>query len=294
MTDVSIVILTYKEAPEVLAACLAAVASSRSLRDRAGHLETCDYELIVVDNAGSLATKELVNELLPDAEYIANNINRGFAAAVNQGMRLATGRYVLLLNPDTVVPPDAIEQMVKHMDADTEVGIGSCIIRYPNGELQDSIRRFPRMIDQLLIMLKVPHFIRRVWSIDDYMMRDVDAFKTQDVDSIMGAFMMIRRSVIEKIGLFDERYFIWFEEVDYCKMAYDAGFKIRHYADVEIVHHKGHTFDQLATIRKQKWVRESMRKYFAKHHGVGPAMILWILAPLFIVLAYGAAVIKRG
>ncbi len=284
MTDVSIVILTYKEAPAVLTACLAAVQASTGV----------DREVIVIDNAANAATEKLVKEYLTDVTYKSNEENRGFAAAVNQGMKLAKGRYVLLLNPDTVIPADAIEKMVQHMDRDAEVGIGSCIIRYPNGELQDSIRRFPKMIDQLLIMLKVPHFIRRVRSIDDYMMRDVDALKTQDVDSIMGAFMMIRKEVIDKIGLFDERYFIWFEEVDYCKMAHDAGFKIRHYADVEIVHHKGHTFDQLATIRKQKWVRESMRKYFAKHHGVGSALMLWVLAPVFIVLAYGAAIIKRG
>ena len=284
MTDVSIVILTYKEEPNVLRACLAAVKNSTG----------SDYEVIVLDNAGNVATEKLVKEHLSDVTYLSNKANRGFAAAVNQGMKLATGRYVLLLNPDTVIPEDAIEKVVRHMDRDVDVGIGSCIIRYPNGELQDSIRRFPKMIDQLLIMLKVPHFVRRVRSIDDYMMRDVDALKTQDVDSIMGAFMMIRKEVIDKIGLFDERYFIWFEEVDYCKMAHDAGFTIRHYADVEIVHHKGHTFNQLATIRKQKWVRESMRKYFAKHHGVGSALLLWILAPVFIMLAYGAAVIKRG
>lgn len=291
MIDVSIVILTYKENPDVLRACLESLTRPGQASSRTSLVRD---EVIVIDNAGSVATAELVKEYLPDSTYLSNKINKGFAAAVNQGMKLATGRYVLLLNPDTVIPADAIERMVKHMDKDVDVGIGSCIIRYPNGELQDSIRRFPRMIDQLLIMLKVPHFMRRVKPIDDYMMRDTDALQTQDVDSIMGAFMMIRRSVIDKVGLFDERYFIWFEEVDYCKMAHNAGFKIRHYADVEIVHHKGHTFNQLATIRKQKWVRESMRKYFAKHHGVGSALLLWVLAPVFIVLAYGAAVIKRG
>ncbi len=288
MIDVSIVILTYKEAPEVLAACLGAVRASAPGGDSSRR------EVIIVDNSGSAATERLVHEYLPTATYLANAENRGFAAAVNQGMRLATGRYILLLNPDTVVPPDAIERMVQHMDADVDVGIGSCIIRYPNGELQPSIRRFPKLLDQLLILFKVPHVVSRLKAVDEYMMTDVDAMKTQDVDSIMGAFMMIRKSVIDEIGMFDERYFIWFEEVDYCKMAHDAGFKIRHYADVEIVHHKGHTFNQLATIRKQKWIRESMRKYFAKHEGWAATAVLWLLAPVFIALAYVTAVIKRG
>jgi GT2 family glycosyltransferase len=126
------------------------------------------------------------------------------------------------------------------------------------------------------------------------MMRDADPWKTQDVDSIMGAFMFIRRELLKTIGLFDERYFIWFEEVDYCKMATNAGYKIRHYADVTITHHKGHTFNKLATLRKQRWIRESLRKYMLKHHGKLPWLLLWLLTPIFILLAYIAAFIKRG
>lgn len=284
MTDVSAVIVTYKESPDVLRACFSAVASSRD----------CAVETIVVDNGGSPATQQLLAHVLPGATYVPNPENKGFAAAVNQGMKAASGRYILLLNPDTVIPDDAMARMVRHLDRDTEVGIASAVIRYPNGELQESIRRFPKLVDQILIMLKVPHVLRRVSSIDRYMMRDVDLLATQDVDSIMGAFMFIRREVIDRIGLFDERYFIWFEEVDYCKMARDAGFVIRHYGDVEIVHHKGHTFNQLATIRKQRWVRESMRKYMGKHHGMLAAAMLWALAPVFIGLAYLAAFVKRG
>lgn len=284
MIDVSIVLVTYKESPEVVRACLAAVAASTGVTT----------EVIVVDNGGSDATEQLIAGVVPKACHLKNTENRGFAAAVNQGMKIAQGRYVLLLNPDTVIPADALSRMAAHMDRDTDVGIGSAVIRYPNGQLQESIRRFPKLVDQLLIMLKVPHVLRRLPSLDRYMMRDADPLATQDVDSIMGAFMMIRRAVIAKIGLFDERYFIWFEEVDYCKMAHDAGFITRYYADVAIVHHKGHTFDQLATVRKQRWVRESLRKYMYKHHGPLPALVLWLLAPLFIALGYLAAMVKRG
>ncbi|MBI1908089.1 glycosyltransferase family 2 protein [Candidatus Uhrbacteria bacterium] len=284
MIDVSLVIVTYKEHPDVLRACFDAVAASRDVT----------VETIVVDNGGSEATKTLLAEVLPGAQYAPNPQNRGFAAAVNQGMRVAQCRYVLLLNPDTVIPDDALARMVRHMDRDTDVGIASAVIRYPDGRLQESIRRFPTLIDQVLILLKAPHVVRRLPWVDHYMMRDADPLATQDVDSIMGAFMMIRREVIDRIGMFDERYFIWFEEVDYCKMARDAGFRVRHYGDVAIVHHKGHTFDQLATIRKQRWVRESMRKYMAKHHGAATAAIFWVLAPMFIVLAYLAAFMKKG
>ena len=124
-------------------------------------------------------------------------------------------------------------------------------------------------------------------------MREADPLKTQDVDSIMGAFMWIRRELINDIGYFDERYFIWFEEVDYCKMAHDAGWKIRHYADVEITHIKGHMFGQIPTLRKQKWMRQSLRKYMKKHSGILSWLLLWKMTPLFIGLGYLVALIKK-
>lgn len=281
MIDVALVIVTYREAPEVLRACLAHAVASTGV----------SHELIVIDNAGSEATKRLLFATVQRATYIANRENRGFAAAVNQGMKVARGRYVVLLNPDTEIPSDALAKMVAHMDADRDVGIGSALMVYPDGRLQESIRRFPTLLNQIGTLLKLPHIFPSF--MNRYMMRDADPYATQDVDSIMGAFMMIRREVIDVVGMFDERYFIWFEEVDYCKMANDAGWKVRHYADVRVVHHKGHTFGQLATLRKQRWVRESMRTYMRKHHGLLHAGVLWALAPVFVGLAYLAAMVKK-
>lgn len=284
MLDLSIVIVTYKEDLGVLRRCFESVLASTGL----------SYELIVVDNARRASTEQLLREVSSSAVYFPNPNNMGFAYAVNVGMRAAKGRQILLLNPDTEFKADILAKMVAHLDADTDVGIASAVIRYPNGDLQESIRRFPTLLNQLVILFKLPHIFKKLSSIDHYMMRDVDPLKTQDVDSIMGAFMFIRRSTLEKLGLFDERYFIWFEEVDYCKMASDAGIKTRHYADVEIVHHKGHTFGKLATLKKQRWIRQSLRKYMKKHHGWLPWLILWLLTPVFLVLAYVTAIVKRG
>lgn len=283
MIDISIVIVVHRESLSVLRACFDAVKSTTGV----------SYELFVVDNGANDEYRDLASAMT-NVTYIRNGENRGFAYAVNRGMERSTGRYVLLLNPDTVVPSDAIAKMVEHLDRDVDVGIASCVIRYPDGALQESIRRFPRPLDQLLVLLKLPHVFKRLPPIERYMMKDVDSMKTQDVDSIMGAFMVIRREVLTKIGLFDERYFIWFEEVDYCKMAVDAGFKVRHYADVAIVHHKGHTFNKQSTLLKQRWVRTSLRKYLRKHHGVLPWLGFWMLTPLFIAFGYLAAVLKRS
>ncbi|MBU1126610.1 MAG: glycosyltransferase family 2 protein [Patescibacteria group bacterium] len=281
MTDVSVVIVTFNESLDLLKRCFDSVYSSKDV----------NFELIVVDNGANDATRGLLVSY-PGAQYLRNESNMGFAAAVNRGMKVGQGRYMLLLNPDTTFESDIFKKMIDHLDQDENVGVGSCIIRYPDGSLQDSIRRFPKLLDQLLILFKVPHFTKHNKIIDKYMMRDVDPLKTQDVDSIMGAFMWIREDLIKDIGLFDERYFIWFEEVDYCKMAVDAGWLVRHYADIEIAHHKGHAFSKIATLRKQKWIRTSLRKYIKKHNGPLPSLLLWALTPVFIVLAYLSATIK--
>lgn len=281
MIDVSIIVLTYKEGLDVLKACFDSVAASKDI----------SYELIVSDNGASEATRGLLFAY-PQSRYLKNEGNLGFAKGVNRGLKFAQGRYALLLNPDTSFGPDVIAKMIAHLDQDTDVGIGSCLIRYPDKKLQESIRRFPSIVDQLLVMSKIPHFLPDIGPVKKYMMRDVDQTATQDVDSIMGAFMFIRRELLEKIGHLDERYFIWFEEVDYCKMAHDAGWKIRSYGDVEITHHKGHTFNKIATRRKQKWIRTSLRKYMYKHHGWAAAGIFWALTPLFILLGWSASIVK--
>ena len=279
--ELSIVVVTYKEHLDLLKGCFDSVYGSQGL----------NYELIVVDNGASEATRGLLISY-PGSSYLRNQVNLGFAAAVNRGMRLAKGDYILLLNPDTSFAPDVLKRMIDHLHGDIDVGIASCVIKYPDGSLQDSIRRFPKLFDQLLILFKLPHLFGHLKAIDSYMMYDADPYATQDVDSIMGAFMFIRRELIDAIGFFDERYFIWFEEVDYCKMAVNAGFKVRHYGDVSITHIKGHTFSQIATFKKQRWIRESLRKYMRKHNGLGAFVLLWALTPIFILLALVSGLIK--
>jgi GT2 family glycosyltransferase len=281
--DLSIVVITYLEGLDVLKECFDSVEKSKNI----------NCELIVVDNGARDVVRGLLHSY-KNTTYLKNKSNLGFAKAVNRGISISRGKYILLLNPDVRFDESVLTKMIKHLDIDQNVGIASCLIKYPKGTLQESIRRFPTFYDQLLVMLKIPHVIKNNKIINSYMMRDVDPYQTQDVDSIMGAFMFIRKEVIEQIGFLDERYFIWFEEVDYCKMAHDKGWKIRHYADITIEHHKGFMFNKIATIKKQRWIRQSMRKYIQKHVGNFEWLILLLLSPLFIVLAYLSAIFKRG
>ncbi|MBU0614005.1 glycosyltransferase family 2 protein [Patescibacteria group bacterium] len=278
--DVSIIVVTYNEDADLLKNCFDSVNASNGV----------DFELIISDNGNNKSTKELARKY-KNTKYINNVNNLGFSKAVNVGMKIASGRYILLLNPDASFGSNVLQKMVAHLDEDTGVGIASCIIEYPNGKLQESIRRFPTPFNQMQILLKIPH-IFQTKAFKKYMMCDANPCKTQDVDSIMGAFMWIRSDLIGDIGLLDERYWIWFEEVDYCKMASESGWKIRHYADVKITHHKGHAFGKILTLKKQKWIRTSLRKYIKKHFGIIWWVIFWIFTPVFVVLALIASVIK--
>jgi GT2 family glycosyltransferase len=149
----------------------------------------------------------------------------------------------------------------------------------------------PTLADQLAVLLKIPHF----WpgSVRHYLAEDLDLTKDQDVESIMGAAMLITREAIAKVGWFDERYFLWFEEVDYCARTLNAGLKVRHIAGVHMVHARGVSFGLVGTWKKQQWFRQSMRKYARKHWGVVPWIALWVAVPFAWCAGFAAGIIKR-
>lgn len=281
MLNVSIVIVNYKYRLDILRVCLESIAASQEVT----------YEVFFIDNSAEEANAELCRKY-EHITYIANEENVGFARAVNQGMRLATGEYILLLNGDVVFSPRVLCSMLDHLRKDGQVGIASCVIRYPNGELQPSIRRFPTPWNQFLVMSKIPH----LWTPSAhkaYMAYDIDPYQTQEVESIMGAFMWISRPTLDQIGLFDETFFLWFEEVDYCYRAVTAGIPIKHYADIEVFHKKGAAFSTVQTWRKQRWMRQSLRWYMRKHFGFWVWLLYWVLQPWFLATATVAHIFKR-
>lgn len=281
MPDISIVIVNYNYRIGMLKACL----------DSVKHAKGVTYEVIFVDNSAAAEQANLCAQY-ENTTYIGNTQNVGFARAVNQGMRLAQGRYMLLLNGDVTFGDDVLERMLAYLDKDSEVGVASCVIRYPNGELQKSIRRFPTPWNQFLVMSKLPHvFSPKAYR--DYMAEDIDPFETQEVESIMGAFMWIRRNLLEEVGYFDEKFFLWFEEVDYCHRTHKAGIAIKHYADIEVSHQKGASFSTVQTWRKQTWMRQSLRWYMYKHYGFGAWFAYIVLQPWFLFTAAIAHAFKR-
>lgn len=243
-----------------------------------------DYEIFVVDNDSKDGSAQMVASEFPEVNLIANNFNGGFAKANNQAIAHAKGRYVLLLNPDMRVHDTTLYDMVQWMDKHPEAGLAGCHLIDEKGNTVPHVRRFPGVIDQAATVLKVPHIIPNI--LNRYMMTDFDYLEQSEVPSIRGSFFMIRKEVIEKIGGLDERYFIWFEEVDYCKQVIEAGWKVMYTPAIQCTDYIGKSFAQVMGLKKQKMFTESMVKYFNKWH-VGPkAWLISGLRPVGLVLAW--------
>jgi hypothetical protein len=234
-----------------------------------------EYEVFVVDNDSQDGTAEMVTGEFPAVKLIVNCENLGFAKANNQAMKLAQGEYILLLNPDTRVFPDTLANMAFWMDKNKQAWVAGCHLVDEQNKTILHVRRFPGLADQLAIVLKLPHLFPNI--LDNYLCASFDYSREKKVDSIRGGFFMIRRETIKKIGPLDERYFVWFEEVDYCLKVEKSGGEVWYAPAAKCIDFVGQSFAQIATMKKQKMFRESMLKYFKKWHPWGAYMILKIV-----------------
>ncbi len=236
-----------------------------------------DFEVFVVDNDSGDGSVEMVKNEFPQAKLIANNKNVGFAAANNIAIKQAKGEYILLLNPDMRIFPDTLAKMLSWMEEHPQAGIASCKLVDGNEEIIPHVRRFPRFWEQSAIALKLPRIFPGI--LNKYILKNFDYDNEAEVDSVRGSFFMIRKEVIEELGGLDERYFIWFEEVDYCKQAKKAGWKVMYTPVPRCLDYVGKSFVQVPKGKTQKYFRDSMLKYFRKWH---PAWQYWILKLLWV------------
>ena len=241
------------------------------------------FEVFVVDNNSSDGSVEMVQKEFSQVKLIANVENFGFAKANNQAIQKSLGRYVLLLNPDMRVQAKTLENMVSWMDGQIDVGVAGCHLVDENGKTVPHVRKFPNLFDQLMIVLKVPHILPSV--LNRYLMKDFDYEKPAQVDSIRGSFFMIRRNLIEKIGMLDERYFIWFEEVDYCKQVSNTEYKVMYTPVATCIDFVGQSFNKIGRAKKQGLFRDSMLKYFKKWHDPLECFVLYMAWSIGILIA---------
>ncbi|MBL7058389.1 glycosyltransferase family 2 protein [Patescibacteria group bacterium] len=247
------------------------------------YTQNMSFEVFVVDNNSSDGSVEMVQKEFSQVKLIANVENFGFAKANNQAIQKSLGRYVLLLNPDMRVQAKTLENMVSWMDGQIDVGVAGCHLVDENGKTVPHVRKFPNLFDQLMIVLKVPHILPSV--LNRYLMKDFDYEKPAQVDSIRGSFFMIRRNLIEKIGMLDERYFIWFEEVDYCKQVSNTEYKVMYTPVATCIDFVGQSFNKIGRAKKQGLFRDSMLKYFKKWHDPLECFVLYMAWSIGILIA---------
>ncbi len=225
--DVSIIIVNYRTRG-LVKQCL------KSIRRAAPRL---DYEVLVVDNDSKDGLPELVRERFPEARLFALPENVGFAAGNNVAMRKAKGRYVFVLNPDTMLETGCLEAMAAYMDAHQDVGVLAPKLTHPDGSRQESVHRFPTPWIPVYRRTPLGRTARAKEALDRYAMRGEIGDAAQEVDWVEGAAMFVRRKAVDEVGMFDERFFVYFEDADWCRRFWSKGWKVVYFPGASILHY---------------------------------------------------------
>lgn len=262
--DVSIIIVSFNTC-DLLRKCLQTVVRE------AGEVS---YEIIVIDNASKDGSVEMLEREFPEVQLIRSTVNLGFAAANNLGFAQARGHYVVLLNSDAFLKPQALSRSVAYMRADPKIGVGGARLVGKEGSWQPSARMFPSLLNDFLMMsglaARYPQSrffgrVDRTWT---------DHNQPALVDWVPGAFSIIPRQVLEQVGYFDEDFFLYYEEVDLCKRIKAVGYNVWYWPDVEVVHLGGESSKKLKSLNfspagKQisLWQMRSALLYYNKYNG---------------------------
>jgi hypothetical protein len=235
-------------------------------------------EVILVDNGSQDESGSEVKKAFPFVHLIENERNLGFAKAANQGLQKASGRYFLLLNPDTQVKNKVIKQLVSFMDTHLDVGVAGVQLFNADGSKQNSIANFPSLSTELLNKRLLRWLFPKTFP-----GKERDYPEPIEVDSVIGACMVVRRDALEQVGLLDEDYFIFLEETDWCYRMKRAGWKIYHIPQAQVFHFQGKSAE---TVKKRARVEfyRSRYHFFKKNRGHLQWFIL--LIGLLIRLAF--------
>jgi GT2 family glycosyltransferase len=246
--DLSVIIITYNE-KELLASCLRSVLATST---------DYKFETIVTDSGSTDGTRELMRDEFPNIKFLDNKKNLGFSKGNNVAIKQASGKYILLLNADTEIHVDTLDLSIKYMDAHPDVGAMGCKVILPNGKLDPSARRkFPNPANSFLRLFGLKKFSNYniEGGIDEQM----------EVDAIMGAYFFTRAGVIDKVGLLDEEFFMYGEDLDWCYRIKKAGYKIVYYPMASIIHIK-YGSSKTVPFKVIAWAHDAMRIFYRKHY----------------------------
>lgn len=249
------------------------------------------FEVVVVDNGSADGSADFVAERFPQVRLIRNTMNEGFARANNRAIRSGVGDFVLLLNPDTEVQPGALETMVSHLQAHPETGAVGCRLVDPKGRLQPSCDRFPSGVGDLLQNLFMDRLVGNFkWS-ERYTLIGWKHDRVREVDWITGACLMVRREVLDGVGLLDEAFFLYYEDVDLCYRMRQAGWRVTFLPSATVMHHQGKSTRSIADqtilisyrsryhFLKKHYTITSCKRFRLLHQlGLGARLAMWTVA----------------
>jgi hypothetical protein len=262
----SIIIVSYN-GKSLLQRCLNSIYRYRP---------SISFEIIVVDNNSKDATIEMIKKNFKKVKIIRNTRNIGFARANNQAIARAKGEYLLFLNPDTLVADNSIDKMVQFLEKRKNIGCIGPKLVYPDGSLQLSCRRFPTLINVFFGRKSIfTRFFPNNPMTRDYLLTDLDYSKIQKVDWVIGAAFMVKREIIDIVGNFDEDFFLFVEDTDFCYRLHQVGIGVYYFPEAQIIHNLG-------AITEKYWMLPTishnfgMYKFFLKHYRLS-IFVKWIL-----------------
>ncbi|MSR85030.1 glycosyltransferase family 2 protein [Candidatus Uhrbacteria bacterium] len=241
-------------------------------------------ELIVIDNHSRDRTVEAVREKFSFARVLVNEKNLGFSFANNQGMAVAHARHILLLNPDMRVEPNALQKTVEYLDTHPDVAIVGGQLSTPEGMIVKSVRHFATLSSQLAILLKLPHLSPA--TLKNYLWNDFDYTREQSIEAVRGSYLAIQGAARQSLGGLDPRFFLWFEDMDYCKQAISAGWKVMYVPTIRAIDLVGQSFKQVNLYTSQERFTRALILYFKKWHPGWQVWILKILRPPLLLVAW--------
>ncbi|MFH1194512.1 MAG: glycosyltransferase [bacterium] len=255
MPDISIIIVNYNVKEFILNLL-------NSISKATGNLK---LETIVVDNASNDGSVEALKEKFPKVKLIENNKNLGFGAANNQALKLASGNYFLLINPDTIVKENTLSKMIEFFETYADAGLAGCKVLNPDGTLQLACRRsFPGPWTSFTKVMGLSKLFPKSKLFAQYNLTYLDENKTYEVDAVSGSFMMLRKEVYEKIGGFDPDFFMYGEDLDLCYRVQKSGSKVFYFNETEIIHYKGESTKR-SSIDETKMFYDAMHLFVKKH-----------------------------
>jgi hypothetical protein len=235
-------------------------------------------EAILVDNASSDGSAEMVKDEFPAVRLIASPDNLGFAAGNNRGFALATGEFVMLLNPDTELRPGALRSLLAFARANPRVGVVGPRVYLPSGAQQSTTIRFPRLGDVFLNLLLPSRWVRRSRRLNRARYAELDLDRVQEVEAIAGCCMLVPRDLIDEVGGMDERFFMYGEEVEWCHRIRQAGWSIVYHPGAEILHHAGQSAKQRPDSMAVAMARGQLRVIAVLHGSRAAALANAVMA----------------